>query len=174
MYVTLSGLCAAMLFGGKGISFTYTKGVFIAFVIQQAIRSFVIIVLQSAPLYSMFHNVSQTARFTNYNLLNLKCVFWLSLHIWSDTFLILRRLDRDIIINLKCVHIKYKLFLSGCYESWILEKIARKFEIFNFIKIPPVGSYLLHGERRTEGETDKRRDKHDEANCRFFEFWENI
>ena len=97
MYVTLGGVCAAMLFGGKGIIFTSTEGVFIALVIQQAIRAFVIMILQFAPLYSMFHNISQSARFTKYNLLNLKCVFWLSLHIYSGTFLILRRLDRDII-----------------------------------------------------------------------------
>jgi len=75
MYVTLGGVCAAMLFGGKGISFTYTKGVFIALVIQHAIRAFVIMVLQSASLYNMFHNISQRTRFTKYNLLNIKCVF---------------------------------------------------------------------------------------------------
>ena len=75
MYVTLGGVCAAMLFGGKGISFTYSEDVFIALVIQQAIRAFVIMILQFAPLYHMFHNISQRARFTKYNLLNLKCVF---------------------------------------------------------------------------------------------------
>jgi len=75
MFVTLGGVCAAMLFGGKGISFTYSEGVFIALVIQQAIRAFVIMILQSATLYNMFHNISQTAQYTEYNLLNIKCVF---------------------------------------------------------------------------------------------------
>ena len=67
MYVILGGICAAMLLGAKGIIFTYTKGVFIALVIQQEIRAFVIMILQFAPLYSMFHNISQRARFTKYS-----------------------------------------------------------------------------------------------------------
>jgi hypothetical protein len=32
-------------------------------------------------------------------LLNIKCVFWFSLQLLSETFLILRRIQRDIIIN---------------------------------------------------------------------------
>jgi hypothetical protein len=47
-------------------------------------------------------------------------------------------------------------------------------EILNVLKIPPVEFYLLHGERRTKGETDKRADIYDEGNCRFFQFLENI
>jgi len=63
------------LFGGKGISFIYSEGVFVTLVIQHAIRAFVIMILQFAPLCSMFHNISQRALFTNYNLLNLISVF---------------------------------------------------------------------------------------------------
>jgi len=32
-------------------------------------------------------------------LLNIKCVFWFSLQLLSETFLILRRIQRDVIIT---------------------------------------------------------------------------
>jgi len=35
----------------------------------------------------------------------------------SDAFPILRRLDRDVIINVQCFSVQYTLFLSDCYES---------------------------------------------------------
>jgi hypothetical protein len=53
-----------------------------------------------------------------------------------------------------------------------LDRLLRNTEILNFMKIPPFGYYLLHTERRTEGETDKRTDRYDEGICHFSQFWE--
>ena len=47
------------------------------------------------------------------HLLNIKCVFRFSLQILSKTFLILRRIDRYIVINVKMSAVKYSLYLSG-------------------------------------------------------------
>ena len=42
-------------------------------------------------------------------LLDMKCVFWFSLHL-SETFLILSRLEQDMFKNLYFLHVKYPLF----------------------------------------------------------------
>jgi hypothetical protein len=84
-------------------------------------------------------------------LLNTKCVFWFSLQLLSETFLILRRTERDIIKKIYIgLHVKYRLFLSDFNEIWILATNFRKnSQISNFIKIRPVGSDLFH----TDGQT---------------------
>jgi len=47
-----------------------------------------------------FHIISQTARFSEKKtLLNAKCVFWFPLQLLSETLLILRRSERDMIKN---------------------------------------------------------------------------
>ena len=43
--------------------------------------------------------ISQTARFSEKMLVNTKCVFWFYLQRLSEKFLILRRIQRDIVIN---------------------------------------------------------------------------
>jgi hypothetical protein len=53
------------------------------------------------------HITSQTAVFSCWwwgganRLLNTKCVFWFSLQLLSEAFLILRRIQRDCFVNLK-------------------------------------------------------------------------
>jgi predicted DNA-binding protein (MmcQ/YjbR family) len=44
-------------------------------------------------------------------LLNIKCVFWFSLRLLSKTFLILKRIQRDIVINVKTSPCKVPSFL---------------------------------------------------------------
>ena len=51
---------------------------------------------------------------------------WFSLQRWSETFLILRRIQRDIIINLYRSSCKYRLFLSGFNGTWIILTDFRK------------------------------------------------
>ena len=58
--------------------------------------------------------------------LNTKCVFWFSLQLLSETFLTTRRTERDMIKNVYCLHVKYRLFLSDFYESWIFSTDCRK------------------------------------------------
>ena len=49
-------------------------------------------------------------------LLNKKCVLWFSLQLLSETFLILRRTERDMIKIYIGLHVKYRLFLSDFSE----------------------------------------------------------
>jgi hypothetical protein len=53
------------------------------------------------------------------NVLNIKCVFGFPLQILSETFLILRRIQRDIIINVHRPLCKVPLLLSDFNETWI-------------------------------------------------------
>ena len=48
-----------------------------------------------------FHIISYAARFSEKQLLNMKRVFWFPLHIFSAIFLIVKIMDRDIIITVR-------------------------------------------------------------------------
>ena len=58
--------------------------------------------------------------------LYIKCVFWFSLQLLFETLLILRRIQRDIVIHVKSLHVKYSLLLSDFNESWIFATEFRK------------------------------------------------
>ena len=58
------------------------------------------------------------------------------------------------------VRVKYKLFLSGFNELEFSLQIFENTQIWNFMKIRPVGAELFHAVGRT--------DRHDEANSRFY------
>jgi hypothetical protein len=60
------------------------------------------------------------------NFINIKCVFWFSLQLLSETFLILRRIRRDIIINVHRCSCKVPLLLSGLNETSIFSVDFRK------------------------------------------------
>jgi hypothetical protein len=48
----------------------------------------------------------------------------------SETFLILRRIQRDIVINVQSLHVKYPSFLSDFSETYILYfRIIVKYKI---------------------------------------------
>jgi len=52
--------------------------------------------------------------------------FWFSQKLLSEIFLIVRRTERDIIINVQNLHVIYPLFLSDFNETWILSTAFRK------------------------------------------------
>jgi hypothetical protein len=102
--------------------------------------------------------------------LNIKCVFWFSLQLLPETFLILRRTEQDIITNVR---------RSSCkvprYSSQILIKLEFSWKIFQkssnikFRQNPSCGSRVVpHGQRQTDRQTDR----HDKANSCFSEFCE--
>jgi hypothetical protein len=64
------------------------------------------------PHYRINGTVSKT------NWLNIKCVFWFSLHLLSESFPILRWNERDMIINIYDLCVKYPLFLLDLHETW--------------------------------------------------------
>ena len=88
-------------------------------------------------------------------LLNLKRVFWFSLQILSQIFLIVRRTECDIIKKIYIsLHVKCPLFVSDFNETWIFATDFRKnTQISNFIKIRQVRVELLHADWRTDRQT---------------------
>ena len=66
-----------------------------------------------------YHTISQTAQFSERNKLwRIKWVLWFSLLLLSETFLILRRIQQIIIINVHWFRVKYTLFLSECNQNF--------------------------------------------------------
>jgi hypothetical protein len=85
--------------------------------------------------------------------LKMKCVFSFSLQLVFETFLILRRIERDIVINVESLHVKCTLFVSDFNETWIFWTDLRKMsQISNLIKIRPVGAEF-HAECQTDVRT---------------------
>jgi hypothetical protein len=71
---------------------------------------------------------------TNYIILggkkrlpNIKCVFWFSLHLLPETFLVIRRTERDMIKNVYCdPHVKYPSFSLGFNKTLLFPVYFRK------------------------------------------------
>ena len=93
-------------------------------------------------------------------LLNTKCVFWFSLQLLSETFLILRGIKPDITIN--CTHV---CTWSTCYSSHHVIEIEFSWQILKkslnirFHLKSPVEAELFHANGRT--------DRYDKVNSRF-------
>jgi hypothetical protein len=124
--------------------------------------------LWPAPLYNIFQTLSNERRYfreKKEKLLNSKCVFWFPLQLLSETFLILRGTEEDMIKNVQCRHWQYPLFESDFKETWIFWTVFRKMLKYQISwKSVPVGAELFHAEGRTG--------RHDEANNRFSQFCE--
>jgi hypothetical protein len=58
-------------------------------------------------------------------LWNTKCVFWFSLQLLSETFLVLRITEGNIKINAR-LHLVYPIFLSDINIAWIFSTDFRK------------------------------------------------
>jgi hypothetical protein len=97
-------------------------------------------------------------------LLNIKCVFWFSLQLLSETFLILIRIQRDIIINVRRSSCKAPLFLSDFNETWILLTDFRK--IFKY--------QISWKCVQWEPSCSMRTDRHDEDKLLFAIFWTRL
>jgi hypothetical protein len=84
-------------------------------------------------------------------LLNIKCVLWFVLQLLSETFLILRRIQRDIMINVHrslCTHCCCQIVITLELSRQIFEE--KKPQISNFMKIRPVVTELLRADRRAD------------------------
>jgi hypothetical protein len=84
--------------------------------------------LQPAQLYNIFPHflLNGTIFGKKRKLLNIKCLFWFSLQILSETFLILRRNERRMIQMYIGLHVKYSLFLSDFNGTGIFSTYFRK------------------------------------------------
>jgi hypothetical protein len=72
-----------------------------------------------APFYKISPHYLINGTIFEKTLLNTKCVFWFPLQCLSETFLILRIIERDTIKNYIGLHAKYPLFLSDFNDTWI-------------------------------------------------------
>ena len=80
-----------------------------------------------------------------------KSVLWFLLPLFSDTFLVLRRIERDIINVLYIgIHVMYPLVLLNLNENLTSSTYFRKRHISNLMKIRPMGSKLFHADGQTD------------------------
>jgi hypothetical protein len=102
-----------------------------------------------AVLYfsTLFHNGTIFKK----TLMNVECVYWYSLQLLSETFLLQEEL-REIFLKM-CIglHVKYPVFLIGLL--WNLNfhnRFSKNTQISNLMQIRPVGAELFHSDRRTD------------------------
>ena len=110
---------------GKAVSVTCSVCVCVALVIQHEMRMRHI-VTEAYPALQYFSTLSHKRHDIWKKLLNTKCVFWFSLQLLSETFLILRRTERDISKKLCWSSCEVPLFLPDFSENWILSTDFRK------------------------------------------------
>ena len=132
--------------GGKEILFTYSEGVYSALDIQQATRICHIVsafftALQYCPHYLTKSTIHEKQFIKMCVVIVSTYLIWYISHskkTWPRYY------------N-QCTTFSCKVQFIAVRLLWILnflEKLSRYFEIFNFIKIPSLGSYLLHAKRR--------------------------
>ena len=94
-------------------------------------------------------------------LLNIKCVYWVSLQLLSETFLILRRNGRDMIKN---AHRSSRIVpvIRVRYQTWIFSTDCRKIDI----------KFHENSCSRSRVLPCGRKEGHEEANSRFSRFCE--
>jgi len=84
------------------------------------------IVICGLPRYTNFFSFSLKRCDFPKELLNTEYVFRFFLHVLSETFLILRRIQRNIIMNPHSFYIKYPLFLPDFNEALTSSTDCRK------------------------------------------------
>jgi hypothetical protein len=106
-------------------------------------------------LYRIFPHYLTKGRMFGKKLLNIKCVFLLPLQILSEIFIFLKRIQRDININVYRYSCKVTVIFVRFQRNLIFLTIfSKNSQIPNFIKIFPAGAELLHADTHTEGPTD--------------------
>jgi len=143
---------------GKAINITYSECVFVALVIQPAKRKQRIIMSSVGRLAVLYFFTLSLKRhdFRKKTFLDIESVFWFYLKFFSETFLILRRIQRDIMnIDLQKSSSKHPVF--PVRFQWKLEVCGQIFEKYSNIKFhenPFDGSRLFHTEGRMDRQTD--------------------
>ena len=82
--------------------------------------------LWPAPLYRIFPHYPLKGTIFEGRVLNTKCVFWFSVQLLYETFLVLRRTERDMIKTVRRYSCEVPLCLSDFNGTWILATDFRK------------------------------------------------
>jgi hypothetical protein len=107
-----------------------------------------------ARLYNMFPHYLANGIIFRKKLRNTKCVFWFSPQVLPETFRVLRITERDKIINLCSLHVKYRHSSSMLINLGFSRQI---FEIWSNLKVnenPSIGEAELF---RADRQTDRTR-----------------
>jgi hypothetical protein len=111
--------------------------------------------LWPSPLYNILpHYLTNVTIFEKKKLLNTKFVFWFSLQLLSETFLIVMRISEILLKMYIGLHEKYRLFLSDINETWIFRRIFKTYSNIKFHENPSSGSRVIPC--GTEGQTDMK------------------
>jgi hypothetical protein len=135
----------------------------LAIIIQRAMdMHYIILSSVACPALPYFSILSLKRHDFQKTLLSIKYVFWSSVQLLLETFLILRRIEREIIINVHRSSCKVPLFLSNFKETWILSTDFRK-----------ILKYKISWKSvQWEPSCSMRTGRHNEANSRYSQFWE--
>ena len=87
-------------------------------------------------------------------LQNVKCVFWCSLQLPSKIFLILRKIQKDNIMNVNRSSYKVTFSCQILVDLNFIFRFSKNTQISNFMETPPVGAELFHADSRMDGRTD--------------------
>jgi hypothetical protein len=111
-------------------------------------------VILSLRLYNIIPHYLMNGTVFGKKLLSMKCVFSVSLKYLSEIFLILRRIQRDIIINLRRSSCKVPVILVRCdWNLNFLGGFSKNNQMWNSTKIIPVGAELFREDKRTDRQT---------------------
>jgi hypothetical protein len=125
----------------------------------KAYAQYYIVICVPSSCTVFFHISHKKHSFRKKKILNVRCVFWFSAQGFSEIFLILRRNERDIIIN---VHRSSStVFLTDFNQPWIFWTDIRK-------------ALTCHISLNFQWESScfMWTNGHDEANSRFSQFWQ--
>ena len=124
--------------------------VFVALVIKhaQGIRGYDIAICGLSGSTNIFRHYLIKGTILGIKLLNIKRVFWFSLQILSETFSLIRRIQRDIIKNVQTSSCKVPPSLNE--TSIFLDRRSNTPQISNFMRIRPVRDKLLHTDRQRD------------------------
>jgi hypothetical protein len=124
--------------------------------------------------FPYFFTLSHTRQdFRKEKLLTTKCVFLFSLRLLTATFLIPRRIQKDIIKNIQRSSYIVPVFLWDFNEIWISSTHFRKILEYQILwKTRTVRVEFLHltDGRKKERRTNGRSGRHDKFNSRFSNF----
>jgi hypothetical protein len=96
-----------------------------------------------------FHIISQRYNFPKKKVIEHEMCFLFFLQLLSETFLILRRTERNMIkINI-CLHANYQLSISDFNKTIFFNRFSKNTIISNLMNICPVAAELSHADGQT-------------------------